>query len=380
MIEVTDIRSAKGKLSPLQKLIASNGVDKLDKLESMVANTKYVIPDMAPTGTIVVLCGPQGTAKTLITLREVANACARGDVDPQKVIYVNEDDSLMGFINKTRIAEKYGFCMMNTTQTGGGFIESPAELSDALAEMAVRGEASGVVVVLDTMKKFTDPGNKGEFPKWAHKCRQFTMAGGTLIILAHTNKNPDANGKWVFAGVADVIQDVDILYMGYRRSERKDSRQVVVWENEKDRGHVVMEVAYEYELGDKDTPYIDMVNSVRRTDSDNIEPRWHEIKRNKFNAKWKLCKPVIDAVLHDGAVLNKGELTSKVLEADSDLGRDKVRACIDALHTVSYLESKPGDKGALLYSLNDNYKPENYDWDDLPPKYWKADRRGRGEA
>lgn len=374
--KVTPISAGK-KLTPLQKLKAAGGSKHLDRLNALIQNTNYVMQDMVPVGSLAALIGPQGSAKTLTTLAELGRSCSMNLIDPEKVIYVMEDDNLKGFTEKVAIAEKLGFEVVNSTQTGGDYFRTPAELIDLIEAIADSNEAEGVVIVLDTMKKFVDPGNKGEFPRFASRCRKFNMAGGTIILLGHTNKYQDKNNKWVFAGVADVIQDVDIMYMAYPRTERSEQRQVVVWENEKDRGAVESEVAFEYESLGKEQSYAEMLASVRRSEGGEIKPRWAEIKRKAFDRKFKVLSDMIVSVLSGGA-MQKTELTNAVMQADEDLGRDRVRLCIDALTELERLSYNAGKNGALIYGVNGNYDPDAYDWENLPQKYWKDSKRTMG--
>ena len=44
--------------------------------------------------------------------------------------------------------------------------------------------------------------------------RPFTLAGGTIVGLGHTNKFNDASGQSVYSGTADNVQDVDAAYLG----------------------------------------------------------------------------------------------------------------------------------------------------------------------
>ena len=56
------------------------------------------------------------------------------------------------------------------------------------------------MIILDTLKKFTDLMNKKASSEFGKLARTFVGAGGTIIALAHTNKNKDEEGKGVTGG------------------------------------------------------------------------------------------------------------------------------------------------------------------------------------
>ena len=66
---------------------------------------------------------------------------------------------------------------------------SIVEITDLMIELAETGQAKGVIIILDTLKKFTDLMQKKEATQFGIISRGFVAAGGTLICLAHTNKH-----------------------------------------------------------------------------------------------------------------------------------------------------------------------------------------------
>ena len=66
-----------------------------------------------------------------------------------------------------------------------------------------------------------------------------------MILLAHTNKNRDADGKVIFSGTSDVVDDVDCAFT-LDVTEQNEISKTVLFENIKSRGDVEQTVAYQY--------------------------------------------------------------------------------------------------------------------------------------
>lgn len=80
--------------------------------------------------------------------------------------------------------------------------------------------------------------------------RQFVLAGGTLICLAHTNKHKNADGKGVYAGTSDIVDDCDCVFMIDKISESEDffSKTIKVeFTNKKSRGNNANKIGFSYE-------------------------------------------------------------------------------------------------------------------------------------
>jgi hypothetical protein len=70
---------------------------------------------------------------------------------------------------------------------------------------------SGHVFIFDTLKKMTDVINKSSAKRLLRLLRSLTAKGATIILLAHTNKYKDSDGKPVYEGTGDMRSDVDEL-------------------------------------------------------------------------------------------------------------------------------------------------------------------------
>ena len=179
------------------------------------------------------------TGKTLLILWLLMNAIRQGNINSYNVFYINVDDTPNGLIEKLRLADEYGFHML--AEGYNGFRAN--DLLNILAELIMNDQAKGVILILDTLKKFTDLMDKRLSSRFSHAIRQFVMRGGTCISLAHTNKHRNSDGKPVYAGTKDIIDDADCAYLMYEINLDVDARtKTVLFENIKARGNVARQV------------------------------------------------------------------------------------------------------------------------------------------
>jgi hypothetical protein len=82
--------------------------------------------------------------------------------------------------------------------------------------------------------------------------------------LAHTNKKTDFNGNNVFAGVSDIIDDLDCAYVLDVKPDI-DGKRFVKFTNKKRRGSNPDTIMVAYSA-DPEISYVDRVASVHETD------------------------------------------------------------------------------------------------------------------
>lgn len=277
-------------------LALTNPLDKFSlrgrsaELEKNALDEVYVLDGIALQGEITVLFAASNTGKTVITLRLLVNAIRGGKIDPNKVYYLNMDDSGNGVILKNRIAEAYNFHML--TEGFEGF--SAREFLIIVRSMIENDQAHGVVILLDTLKKFTDVMDNSKTSIFTGVMRAFAMKGGTVIALAHTNKKVSQDGKPVYGGVSSIMNDIDCAYT-IAQISAANGEKVVEFDNVKRRGNVVQNAAYSYSIGNN-IAYDDLLASVQFIDDAHLDTmkRTEEVKADA---------ETIDIVL---ACINKG--------------------------------------------------------------------------
>lgn len=260
---------------PEKIIVNQNQLDKYsllgmsDEIEKQVMEEIYVLDEIALLGQATVIYAAPNTGKTLVTMKLVIQSIKQGQVDPKKVYYINVDDTAKGLLGKLRIFEEYGCHMLSE-----GYREfKVSEFLATIESMIESGNTQGVIIILDTLKKFTDLMDKRISSHFGKIMRKFVMKGGTVIGLAHTNKNKGLNGKPVHAGTSDIMEDFDCAYILDTVSEDA-SKKVVEFTNTKKRGNVALSVSYSYAL-ERDIPYNELLLSVEKVNDTELTPLKH---------------------------------------------------------------------------------------------------------
>lgn len=241
---------------------------KVEELRSAMVDQHSCLGDIALFSQATAIYAQPNTGKTLVMLHLIAKAIDEGRLDPQKMFYLNVDDNSVGLFEKGSIAQKYGFHML--AHGYGGF--KVKDFLGIMEEMIIDKSGRGAVVVLDTLTKFVDTMSKGESREFAEVVRRFTQVGGAVIALAHTNKHASKDGKLVYAGTSDIVNEFDCVYM---MSALRDStnEKVVEFLNTKRRGNNASKVAYAY--GSNSTSYEQLFRTVCEVNGDALKKMHH---------------------------------------------------------------------------------------------------------
>lgn len=242
--------------------------DSLVELEKQKVEQVLIFGSVVLLGQATVIYALANTGKTLILLYLIIEAIKKKLIAPTKLIYINMDDNSSGLVDKVRLALEYGFHMAADGHKG---FQAKA-FRAAMENMITENTARGVIVVLDTLKKFVNTMNKDESREFTRVVRQFCLKGGTVIALSHANKNPGANGKVKYTGTTDIVDDFDCAYTLETVSEQADTNQKVVeFTNIKRRGDVALTTAYSYGI-ERGLSYDELLLSVQEVNPDQLEP------------------------------------------------------------------------------------------------------------
>jgi hypothetical protein len=208
-----------------------------------------------------------------------------------------------------------------------------------------KNEAAGLIVVLDTAKKFMDLMDKKDSSKFGTLAREFSQAGGSVIVLAHTNKRRD-NGELVYGGTSDVVDDFDCMYI-FDIVGVQDGIHTVEATNKKARGDVSSTLSYQFTRVQGQT-YAELLDSVKPLDNVQLmfaketEAVRHRLEENA---------PVIQVIQKHISANNrldvprtKGELIKHIAK-DAEIGEKKVR------QVIKYHEGDDYDKGYRWTSI-----------------------------
>ena len=334
---------------PSENKIDRNFLDKyslkgrLEEMEKLAVDVVYILDKIALLGQLTAVYAAPNSGKTLLILRLLIEGIKDGRIDPSNLYYINVDDDHKGLTEKLGLAEEYGFHMLSDGYQNFKTDEFLVNMQD----MIEKDQAHGVIIILDTLKKFTDLMDKRKVSSFTKVVRQFALKGGTLIALAHTNKNLSSAGKPVYGGTNDIMSDFDCAYTLDTISD-KDDKKIVVFENTKRRGSVAQRIAYSYSTEDG-IAYTDLLLSVAPVDesqvvslkqAEQLKPDAeiiHAVKiciRNGINTKMKL----IDAVSERAGVSNGN--AKKII--------DKYTGETQELH---FWKFTVGNRGAKMFVL-----------------------------
>jgi hypothetical protein len=237
---------------------------KSDEIERQAVEQTPILGQIVLKGQATAIYAEPNSGKTATTVRLLIDAISEGRIDPSKVYYLNMDDSGQGLLIKNRIAEEYGFHMLSEGYRGF----EASKFIETIGEIIANDQARGVIIVLDTLKKFTDLMDKKASSRFTRFARAFVLKGGTLIALAHTNKNRDAQGRPVPSGTSDIKDDFDCAYTISAAEDGYD--KIAHFKNIKRRGDVPERVAYRFS-NVRGISYHDLLLSIALVDDSKIE-------------------------------------------------------------------------------------------------------------
>lgn len=238
-----------------------------EKFEREVVEATALLGSVCLAGQFTLWYAPPNAGKTLIMLKLLAEAILAKRINPGRVYYFGADDNSAGLAEKVRLLDDLGVHSLVPGHKG----LTPAKLLEELRLLAQRDQARGVVILLDTVKKLTSLMDKAKASEFAEVCRRFVMKGGTIVGLAHTNKNLGADGKLRFAGTSDLVDDCDAAYIITPRKLDDGSGECVAEFNaHKRRGNSAEHVAYAY-AGDGSISYAERLASVRLLETGQLD-------------------------------------------------------------------------------------------------------------
>lgn len=276
---------------------------KAGEFEQQAVLAKPLLGELCLAGQATVWFAPPNAGKTLIVLKLLSDAVAEGRITPDNVYYINADDNSEGLATKIRLMDDMG---VHTLVPGyQGF--NAKMLPDLFHMMADGKKARGALVIIDTIKKVASIMDKTKASEFTDACRSAVAAGATIVGFAHTNKQPQGNGKLQYGGTTDLRDDFDAAYvMGPIEIDGFDGDKVVSFESIKARGANVKSAAYVYSDNEA-ISYPERLASVRKldekelsgfrrieeekADSEIVEAITTCISQKEF-AKMALCKAV----------------------------------------------------------------------------------------
>ena len=293
-IEATALAEDDEFLAALDCLAASTE-ENIEAMKQRAQDAVFLLPEIAMLGDCTILNAGPNTGKTLLTLWLLTQR-NREATKHLRIYYINADDSFNGGIEKMEMLRGQGITTLIPNQNGF----DPANLAKII-KAAIKAKACGkMVLILDTLKKFVSTMDKNDARVFNIMVRTFTQAGGTLIALAHTNKNKDADGKSIAEGVGDFQSDFDCAYTIDKAPViTEGAMRTIVFENTKLRGPNSMKVTFEYDAGEKKS-WATRFGSIRRIGQDEAVRAAEKAAAEAQEAKDALIIEYIREQLDDG--------------------------------------------------------------------------------
>jgi hypothetical protein len=212
-----------------------------DTLSLKIGKETPILGGLALIGQSTFKYAAPNTGKTLITIALLCEDIKAGRIDPNSLYYIDVDDTARGLVEKLSVAEEFGFHMLSEGHNNF----KTSEFLGILSDMIEQDQAHGVVIVLDTTKKFADLMDKKKTSLFMSVIRPFVAKGGTVIGMAHTNKNPGSNGKVIYGGTTDLRDDCDCCHT-IEVIDTDGHEKTVGFNSLKSRGNVLKQAAYRY--------------------------------------------------------------------------------------------------------------------------------------
>lgn len=343
---------------------------KSEVMREKMQNDVFVLDGIALLGQLTAIYAKPNTGKTLITLAMLKDSIETGRIKGENVYYINADDSYKGAIQKLEFAEAYQFEMILPDSKESEVEFKVSEFNGYLQQLINDDAAHGVVVILDTLKKFTDLMDKKQGSNFMKLARAFSMAGGTMIMLAHTNKNRNADGKVVAGGTSDIGDDACCAYtldeVKCGGAELIRTSKDVLFENFKSRGNVEKELLVNYSVIPTDS-YFDKLESVKVANDADIE----QAKKERNTATQteddaEAIKAIIDGINQGNH--KKADLLKFAMGIEWKISHRKAKSALERytgtkLSNSSFWRLQIGEKNSQIYYLlaPESDSPEDYE-------------------
>jgi hypothetical protein len=301
-IDITKLIEAKPVLSALEQLSAYAMNGRSVEMRQQMLDDKYVLDRIAILGQWTTFYAAPNTGKTLLTIWMLVQQVKAGEIEGSKIHYVNADDHYKGSVEKLELLEPHKINVLIPNQNNF----DTDKLTRLIGQLTKDNEAMGQVIILDTLKKFTDLMDKKAATAFGKLARSFVGAGGTIITLAHTNKNRNDEGKRVFVGTSDILDDCDCSYVIDGGGPDGHNKYRAIFDNNKARGDVAQKVAFQYSKLDGCT-YEQLLNSIVRLGKKEAKAA---DKENQLRKDIRVDKTTVDAILE---ALGDGELSTQAI-------------------------------------------------------------------
>jgi archaellum biogenesis ATPase FlaH len=187
-----------------------------------LSDAEFIIPDLIPRGHIISFPAPPNGGKTALMSYFSGVMSKKG----YTVVYVDVDSPPDALKVRVNYAHANGFKVVAPDIKHGKSVDDVQKMLKKLAA-SPDIDVSGLVFVIDTLKKFADMMDKVNLKAFYALIRSISSRGATFILLSHTNKYRDQNNMLIFEGTADNRADVDdMIYLDHERDDEKQMIEI----------------------------------------------------------------------------------------------------------------------------------------------------------
>jgi len=317
------------------------------EMEAQMLEDKFVLGEFALLGQATAFYAQPNAGKTLMTLWLLIQAIKENSIKSEDVYYINADDNHKGLVTKLKLAEANNFDMLVPSYNNFHANDFLLHIKTLIKEQSAKGK----IIILDTLKKFTDVMDKKIGTEFGKVIREFISNGGTVIMLAHVNKHRDSDDKLIYSGTSDIVDDIDCAYTLDTSDKDYTGRKVVTFENFKSRGDVTAKKSYSY-LVQAGLTYNEILESIEQVDEANAAKA---ILQKQVNDKLEKNEIIIQSITEfiKNGVITKTELVEEVRNNTGE-SLKKVHAVLrdhdgkDYIRGDRWRETK-GDKNTRVY-------------------------------
>ncbi len=287
-----------------------------------------------------VVYGSPGSGKTLAILSDIRRSILDKTIKGEDVVYVNLDDSAIGLAEKAEILAGLKIKMIKEFDLM------------MLYSMIEENVAEGKVIIIDTVKKIVNLMDKAQVAYLMKKLKIFTHAGGTVILIAHANKNLGLDGLPVLEGVGDLKNDADCVV---RVQRHKD---IITMTNEKNRSYVELEAIFQTS---ETKDYKSLMHSIKQLSGQEAI----DLKLQREQECFKEDNRRLVETITEMIGLFPAQKTKLVddLVKDTGLSRRFIVTTLELLEG-DLLDLEKGPNNSKNYSLRTNDNPEKVEGDE----------------
>jgi hypothetical protein len=187
-----------------------------DEMMEKIGSAKFAFERLIVQGHICAFISKPNGGKTAIMNYAAAVMTEQG----YQVLYINLDAGGSDLKFYHDHARRHGYELIAPDMAEG---VASKDVVAMLQGMAAGGaDLSNVVMIFDTLKKFTEVMSKSAGKVFYALLRKLTAHGLTVVLLGHTNKYEDENGKPIYEGTGDLKNDIDeLIYLIPIKNEDK---------------------------------------------------------------------------------------------------------------------------------------------------------------